>query len=285
MRAIPELPDVRHEFLDARGLRMHVALAGPEDGPAIVLVHGWPQNWWAWREVIPALAGSFRVIVPDLRGHGWTAAPPAGYEKQQLAMDVLGALDALGIERVTWIGHDWGGWVGFLAAMTAPERFERMLALGIPHPWVAPHPRQLAMLGYQGPISLPFLGLRLARPMARAILQTGRGADRLAAADLAIFSDNLPPAVTVAMYRTFLTREVLPVARGRFADVILDVASTLALGARDLVTRGIAAGPVDGQPRLDVQEWSDVGHWLPEQRSREIVRWAESIDQDSVTSS
>ncbi len=189
--------------------------------------------------MIPALAGSFRVIVPDLRGHGWTAAPVAGYEKQQLAADLLGALDALGIERVTWIGHDWGGWVGFLAALQVPERFERMLALGIPHPWVSLHPRQLMMLGYQGPISLPFLGPRLARPMARAVLQRGRGAEPLAAADLAIFAENLPSAVTVAMYRTFLTREVLTVARGRFADTVLEVPTTLALGARDLVTRGI----------------------------------------------
>jgi pimeloyl-ACP methyl ester carboxylesterase len=284
MSDLPQLPGVRHEHLDVGGLRMHVALAGPEDGPAIVLVHGWPQNWWVWREVIPALAGSFRVIVPDLRGHGWSAAPPGGYEKEQLATDILGLLDRLEVERASWIGHDWGGWVGFLAAIRAPERFGRMLALGIPHPWIAPHPRQLAMLGYQGPISLPFLGLRLARPMARAILQSGRGGVRLAAGDLAIFSDNLPPAVTVAMYRTFLTREALPMARGRFADVTLDVATTLALGARDLVTRGIPAGPVDGQPKLEVQRWSGVGHWLPEQRSGEIVRWAESIGRDRVTS-
>ena len=224
------------------------------------------------------------MIAPDLRGHGWSAAPAGGYEKEQLATDILGLLDRMEVRRAIWIGHDWGGWVGFLAALRAPERFERMLALGIPHPWVAPHPRQLAMLGYQGPISLPFIGPRLARPMARAILQTGRGGERLAEADLSIFSENLPPAVTVAMYRTFLTREVLPMAQGRFAEVTLDVASTLAVGARDLVTRGMAAGPVVGQPKLEVQKWSDVGHWLPEQRSREIVRWAESVDRDGVSS-
>lgn len=283
MSDLPPLSGVRHEHLDVGGLRMHVALAGEEDAPPVVLVHGWPQNWWVWREVIPELADSFRVIVPDLRGHGWSAAPAGGYEKDQLATDILGLLDRLGVERTSWIGHDWGGWVGFLAAIRAPERFARMLALGIPHPWVAPHPRQLAMLGYQGPISLPFLGPHLARPMARAILQTGRGSERLAASDLAIFSDNLPSAVTVAMYRTFLTREVLPMARGRFAEVTLDVASTLAVGARDLVTRGMAAGPVEGQPKLEVQKWSDVGHWLPEQRSREIVRWAKSIDRERVS--
>ncbi len=75
----PDLPGVSHEFIEVEGLRMHVALAGPPDGPPVLLVHGWPQNWWAWRLVIPGLADRFRVIAPDLRGHGWTAAPPDGY--------------------------------------------------------------------------------------------------------------------------------------------------------------------------------------------------------------
>ncbi len=70
----PELTGVRHTFLDVGGLRTHVALAGPEDAPPILLVHGWPQNWWTWRKVIPALTERFRVIAPDLRGHGWTEA-------------------------------------------------------------------------------------------------------------------------------------------------------------------------------------------------------------------
>jgi alpha-beta hydrolase superfamily lysophospholipase len=97
----PELAGVRHDYVSAGGLRTHVALAGPEDAPAILLVHGWPQNWWAWRRVIPALAQRFRVIAPDLRGHGWTQAPPAGYEREQLASDLLALLDALGMARAT----------------------------------------------------------------------------------------------------------------------------------------------------------------------------------------
>jgi hypothetical protein len=64
------LSGVRHEFVNADGIRTHLALSGPEDAPPIMLVHGWPQNWWAWRHVIPTLAERFRVIAPDLRGHG-----------------------------------------------------------------------------------------------------------------------------------------------------------------------------------------------------------------------
>ena len=273
MSELPTLPGVRHDYVDAGGLRTHVALAGAEDAPPVLLVHGWPQNWWAWRHVIPALSENARVIAPDLRGHGWTQAPQRGYEKEQLTSDLLALLDAMGIESVTWVGHDWGAWTGFLAALRAPGRLERLLALCIPHPWAAPHPRQLAMLGYQGPISLPLIGGRVAGPMVRAVLSAGRGAEGLAPADVAVFADHIPPHVTVAMYRTFLTREVLPLARGRYADVVLDVPTTLLVGERDLVTKGTVRGQVHGQPNLQVDVLDGVAHWVPEQRPQAIVEW------------
>jgi len=269
----PELPGVRHEYVDAAGLRTHVALAGAEDAPPVMLVHGWPQHWWAWRSVIPRLAERHRVIAPDLRGHGWTEAPRSGYAKEQLAHDLLAVLDALGTERVTWVGHDWGGWIGFLAGLRAPERFERMLALCIPHLWTAPHPRQLALLGYQGPISAPFIGPRVAGRMVRSILQTGRGNDPLPAADVALFAEHLPAEVTVSMYRTFLTHEIVPIARGRYAHAVLEFPTTVLVGERDLVTKGTPTGPVSGQAQLHVGVLDGVGHWVPEQRSGAIVDW------------
>ena len=220
--APPPLDGVTHEFVDAAGLRMHVALAGADDAPPLLLLHGWPQNWWVWRKVIPALTSRFRVIAPDLRGHGWTDAPLHGYEKEQLASDILALLGALGVERVTWVGHDWGGYTGFLAALREPQRIDRMLAMCIPHPWLGPDPRRMAMmLGYQGPISLPLLGPPIAARIAPRIIQAGRRDDALGPADVAVFMDHLPRRVSVAMYRTFLTREVVPVARGRYADAVL----------------------------------------------------------------
>jgi pimeloyl-ACP methyl ester carboxylesterase len=264
MQEIPELAGVRHEFLDAAGLRTHVALAGPADAPPVLLVHGWPQNWWAWRHLIPLLATDFNVIAPDLRGHGWTEAPSGGYEKDQLSRDLLGVLDALGIERVTWVGHDWGGWTGFIAASQAAQRLERLLALCIPHPWAAPNPRQLALLGYQLPVSTPLIGPRIAGPLSRAILQTGRRGQRLTTDDLRIFSEHIPGWVSTALYRTFLTKELRSAAH---RPNRLEVDTTLLLGELDVVTSGIEAGPVDAQPRLTVEKVPGVAHWLPEQRS------------------
>jgi pimeloyl-ACP methyl ester carboxylesterase len=274
----PDLGGVRHEYVNAAGLGMHVALAGPADAAPIVLVHGWPQNWWAWRRVIPGLVDRFRVIVPDLRGHGWTEAPNTGYEKEQLSSDLLALLDVLGIGRVTWVGHDWGGWAGLLAGLRAPERFDRMLTVCSPHPWTEPSLRRLAtLLSYQGPISLPFIGPRVAEPMIQRILQLGRGSEPLPEAEVALFAEHIPPKVTVAMYRTFLTRELPPIIRGRYADAVLQVPTTMMLGERDRVTQGIPAGPVHGQPRLHVTTLDGVAHWLPEQRPEAIIDWVNAV--------
>jgi pimeloyl-ACP methyl ester carboxylesterase len=271
----PDLAGVRHDYVDAGGLRTHVALAGPEDAPPVMLVHGWPQNWWSWRRVIPGLTERFRVICPDLRGHGWTDAPRAGYEKEQLASDLLALLDALGVEQVTWVGHDWGGWSGMLAALRAPERIDRMLAVCIPHLWGDPSLRRLAvLLSYQGPISLPFVGPAVADPMLRRVLQVGRGGELLPEADVAVFAEHIPARVTVAMYRTFLTREMLPIVRGRYARAVLQVPTTMLLGNGDLVTGGIPAGPVRGQPQLHVKTLDGVAHWVPEQRAEAVLDWA-----------
>jgi pimeloyl-ACP methyl ester carboxylesterase len=273
MSGPPELAGVQHEYLDAGGLRTHVAVAGPADAPPVMLVHGWPQHWWAWREAIPSLAKDHRVIVPDLRGFGWTEAPAAGYEKEQLTTDLLAVLDALAVDRVTWIGHDWGGWTGLLAALKAPHRISKALILSVPHLWLAPHFHQLALVGYQGPMSLPFIGARAAERMVPKILQAGRRDDPLGAGDLKVFADHVPARVTVAMYRTFLTREVLPIARGRYAHAKLQLPTTLMYGERDLVTRGLEPGPVLGQPDLQVEKVDGVAHWIPEQRPQAVIDW------------
>jgi pimeloyl-ACP methyl ester carboxylesterase len=109
--------------------------------------------------------------------------------------------------------------------------------------------------------------------MVRRILQVGRGGDRLGEAEVAVFAEHLPAQVTVAMYRTFLTRELRPITRGRYADAVVRVPTTMLLGRRDAVTGGIPSGPVRGQPQLHVETLDGVAHWVPEQRPQPIVDW------------
>ena len=95
-RSMPDLEGVTHEYVQAGGVKIHVAVAGPEGGRPVVLLHGWPENWFMWHKVIPTLANAgYRVHAMDLRGAGWSEVTPKGYEKEQFASDVLAAATAL----------------------------------------------------------------------------------------------------------------------------------------------------------------------------------------------
>src|SRR5215218_337558 len=136
MTQLPHVEGVTHHRVKARGLEFHYAEAG--SGEDVVLcLHGWPQHWYEWRHLMPALADRHRVIALDSRGFGWSEAPADGYEKENMASDVFAVLDALGIERVKLAGHDRGGWIGFLMALREPQRIERFFVLNIVPPWVS----------------------------------------------------------------------------------------------------------------------------------------------------
>src|SRR4051812_37789796 len=171
---MPSLDGVEHRYVEVPGARLHVAEAG--SGPPVLLVHGWPQHWWVWRKVIPDLARERRVICVDLRGFGWSEAPAGSYDLPDLASDLLVLLDLLEIERVDLIGHDWGGYLGFLLCLRAPERVGHYLALSIVHPWMRPPlptPNALLRIAYQFLLAAPALGqgvLRLTPAFVRQVL-------------------------------------------------------------------------------------------------------------------
>ncbi|MGH2981235.1 MAG: alpha/beta fold hydrolase, partial [Solirubrobacterales bacterium] len=156
---LPEVEGIEHRFIDAGGLRVHVAESG--DGPPVLLLHGWPQHWFMWRKVIERLAPQFRLIAPDLRGFGWTEAPGEGYDAETFAADQVALLDALEIESASVIGHDWGGWTAFLLGLDYPERIERMVVCNAPHPWPKLEPRlalELWRTWYATALAIPGLG-------------------------------------------------------------------------------------------------------------------------------
>src|SRR6185437_305408 len=106
------MPTYEHPTIPANGVRLHVVVAGPADGPLVVLLHGFPDFWYGWRRQIgPLAAAGYRVIAPDQRGYNLSEKPRgvAAYGLDRLAGDVLGLLDALGRERAFLVGHDWGG--------------------------------------------------------------------------------------------------------------------------------------------------------------------------------
>jgi len=148
----PSVAGVEHRFVEAGGLRVHVAEASA--GEPLLLLHGWPQHWYQWRGVIQRLADTRRLIAPDLRGFGWTDAPPGPVDTDVFARDAIALLDALGIERTDLVGHDWGGLTAMLLAARHPERFRKVVALSAPHPWVEITPR-LALETWRAWYALP----------------------------------------------------------------------------------------------------------------------------------
>ena len=121
--------------VDVGGHGFEVEDAG--DGPAVVLLHGWPDSHHLWRAQLPALhAASFRTIAPDQRGMGESYAPEAVEEfgLPALVGDVVGVMDALGVERAHVVGHDWGGAVAWGLAAFVPDRVDRLVVLSTGHP-------------------------------------------------------------------------------------------------------------------------------------------------------
>jgi pimeloyl-ACP methyl ester carboxylesterase len=267
----PEVPGVRHAEHDLpTGVRLHVAEAGDPAAPALLLVHGWPQHWWAWRGVIPALAERFHVIAPDLRGFGWSGQPADGdFAKERLADDMLALLDALGVVRAGYLGHDWGGWAGFLLAARAPERVERLMAVSILHPWAARAATLVNAwrLAYQLPIAAPVLGPAMLRDgrLLRAAL--GRLlTPRAAAAYADVLRAPERAAASAALYRAFLLRELPAIVAGRYAKARVDVPVKL------LFPRGDGAQALSQLPGLEARaialdvEVVDGNHFLPDRR-------------------
>ena len=139
----PHLPDgftgtFISRYVDTGHLRQHVVTGG--GGPPLLLVHGWPQTWYAWRLVMPALARDFQVIVPDQRGCGLSGKPQDGYDTGTLAADLVAVMDALGHERFAVAGHDTGMWIGYALAADHPDRVARLAVAETPLPGVSPSP-------------------------------------------------------------------------------------------------------------------------------------------------
>jgi pimeloyl-ACP methyl ester carboxylesterase len=272
---IPPVAGVEHEFVSAGGLRTHVAFAG--DGPPLLLLHGWPQHWYLWRDVIPVVAPHARVIAPDFRGFGWSEVPETGYDKPQLARDLVALLDELGIGEVTVAGHDWGGYVGFLLALEYPDRIKGLLAANVLPPWGA-RDRRVTLdawrFAYQPVLGTPGLG----RHAGRAIARRGFAGAGLSPEEIDAFVSRLEGKRGVAtekLYRTFFFRELPGIVRGRYSASALRVPTTLVFGQRDqiLTTRAVQDVSVQSD-RIELELVADATHFVVDEKPELVANVA-----------
>ena len=125
-----------HALIKSNGVNLHVVQAGPEDGPLVILLHGFPEFWYGWRKQIDLLAEQgYRVWAPDQRGYNISEKPNGigAYTLDKLSADVIGLIDAAGRETAILVGHDWGAGVAWWMACKFPQRLSKLVIMNVPH--------------------------------------------------------------------------------------------------------------------------------------------------------
>jgi pimeloyl-ACP methyl ester carboxylesterase len=178
---------IDHQFVPTNGVRLHVAQAGAPDAPLVILLHGFPEFWYGWRDQIPFLAEhGYRVWCPDQRGYNLSDKPKGidAYRIDTLGRDIIGLMDAAGQEQVCLVGHDWGGGVAWALALNHPERLKKLAIMNTLHPTVfrdalRHNRRQRRKSWYFGAMQIPALPEMLltmgdARVATQLLLRSGR---------------------------------------------------------------------------------------------------------------
>ncbi|QLY33194.1 alpha/beta fold hydrolase [Nocardia huaxiensis] len=217
----PAIAGVRRSFVEARGVRFHVTESGPADGRPVLVLHGWPQHHYAYRDLLANPPEGLRIIAPDLPGYGWSGPAPHRWEKEEVAADLLALLDALGIGKTLLVGHDWGGYVGYRLVLREPQRFDGFLVLNMAHPWAPPGvvARQLWRFAlYQPAVAAFGMPLQQRTRVLHWLIRTAF-TDRTAATPelTSIFADRFRDPVCARAatdtYRSFLLREMPRLSR------------------------------------------------------------------------
>jgi pimeloyl-ACP methyl ester carboxylesterase len=272
----PSIPGVRRSFVVARGVRFHVTEAGPADGRPVLVLHGWPQHHGAYRDLLADPPPGLRIIAPDLPGYGWSGAPPHRWAKEDVASDLLALLDELGLERVLLVGHDWGGYIGHLLVLRAPERFDAYVPLNIAHPWV---PQSVMVrhlwrfLLYQPFVASIGVFLQRFTPyLEHGVFRVA--APRLDRATVRSYSERFRDRVVARTgrdtYRTFVLREVP--AASRNPERRRSTVPTRALfGRSDTAIHPDLAAPESARADDYTLELVDGGHFICDEQP-ELVR-------------
>jgi pimeloyl-ACP methyl ester carboxylesterase len=263
------------EALLGGGVRLHYVEAGPGDGPPVVLLHGFPEFWYAWRRQLPALAqAGFHVLAPDMRGYNLSDKPRGrrAYDPYRLADDVAGLIGHLGVDSAHVVGHDWGGAAAYATAMSHPELVRRLVVLNAPHParMIAAlrTARQLRrswyMLLFQLPVLPEWLLARDGFSFAKRSLRSGAAPGAFGDEDLNRYAEawSQPGALTgmINYYRAIPLRT----PRQALASMAPIAAPTLVIwGERD---RYIGPELAEPEPRwvpeVRVERIPDASHWV-----------------------
>lgn len=285
---VPELDQfleptpVAHHLIRRPWGQMHSVCAGPEHGPAVLLVHGWPEHWFAWRHVITALAPTTRVVAVDLRGMGWST--PDRLRPQpttaELADDLVAVSHALHLDRPMLVAHDWGGWAGFRAVIDHPQVFRSYLAMSILPPWVSTGAMARNFVDWAYMLPLAAVGDRfvLSPKVVRWLLDRSTrlpawGPEGGGSLALASYQERLghpeAGAMTRRLYASFL-RSGLPSALGP-RPRHLTMPAAMLVGEHETIARPEIFWPRTLPGELPVVTVPGARHWLAEEAPRAVI--------------
>ncbi|KUJ69011.1 hypothetical protein ACZ90_14265 [Streptomyces albus subsp. albus] len=283
---MPEVAGVTHRYVEVRGVRLHLAEAGT--GEPVLLLHGFPQHWYAWRRLIPLLSGEYRLICVDMRGFGWSQAPARGYDTDSRVADVLALMDELRLDRVRLIAHEWGAWAGFMLCIQAPERVSHYVALNMMHPW--PLHRRLVpqawRFWYTALLEAPLLGRWTQRhwpAFTRSLLRRGVVDASVWEPEVVaefIRSSREPRRARAgeALHRAFALRDIARLVLGRYKRLKLTTPTVVLAGERDFLLPPSVMTPAEGNAAaLRTEVVPGCGHYLHEERPELVARTASEL--------
>jgi pimeloyl-ACP methyl ester carboxylesterase len=276
-RACQHVPIERE--VRVNGVRLHCVVEG--EGPLVLLLHGFPETSHAWRKQIPALAGRFRVVAPDLRGFGRSEKPAgiAAYRATIVADDVAGLVRAFDAERAQVVGHDWGGGIAWYLAAERPAVVDRLVVLNSPHPAVMSRAlrtswRQIRRSWYFFAFQVPwFPEWSLVRDGARPLRDTLRRTAKpgtFSEADLDEYARafSAPGAATAAInYYRAAIRSPLPRGKISAPTLLIWAEDDFALGVE--LTRGMD-GLFSAEPQVTYVP--GTSHWVMEEQPALVNR-------------
>lgn len=291
------MDDIKLEetFVKTNGIQLHTVMAGPQSGPPVFLLHGFPENWRCWIRQIPALVeAGCRVIVPDQRGYNLSDKPQGvkAYRMDELVNDVIGLIDALGYEKVNLVGHDWGAVVAWVLANQYPERLNRLGILNVPHPAVMKRFlqrdfEQLRRSWYVFFFQLPWLpeaGMRADnwRGAVRALRGSGR-MDTFTNEDIEKYKEawSQPGAMTAMInwYRAAL-RYQPPIP----ADARIHVRTLMMWGTKDLaLSRRMARPSMDYCDEGNLIFFPEATHWVQRDEAESVNHYLVDFLFDKIS--
>jgi pimeloyl-ACP methyl ester carboxylesterase len=278
-------------YLEHDGVRVHYVESG--SGELVLMLHGFPQFWWLWRAQLADLGRDHHAVAPDMRGYNLSSAPQdvEAYRMRHLLGDVRGLIEHLGADRMTLVGHDWGGIVAWAFAIRHPELVERLVICDAPPPFtwgreLERTPRQREAVRYMEDFSKPaplaeeLLSANDHAAMEALALQRGLERGYLDEADRRRYHSawGRPGALTGGLnyYRAARMGEQVqfgqpPEARARMRSMRVEMPTLVIWGAEDkYLLPGLTDGLEQWVPAVRIEILPGAGHWVPQERAEEV---------------